>query len=137
MTQAERRALHGADRIHAVETALRAIRAGRMVVVVDDEDRENEGDFVMAAERCTPADVNFMTRDARGLLCVSMPAERLEELGLSLMAPLNTARFAAQDPRWLWFDTEAYVFVGLIYFVGSTITSQYGLWLERHLRTGG
>ncbi|HTM01441.1 MAG TPA: bifunctional 3,4-dihydroxy-2-butanone-4-phosphate synthase/GTP cyclohydrolase II [Candidatus Omnitrophota bacterium] len=94
MTQAERRALHGADRIHAVETALRAIRAGRMVVVVDDEDRENEGDFVMAAERCTPADVNFMTRDARGLLCVSMPAERLEELGLSLMAPLNTARFA-------------------------------------------
>jgi len=84
----------GADRIAAVETALRAIRAGRMVVVVDDEDRENEGDFVMAAERCTPADVNFMTRDARGLLCVSMPAERLEALGLSLMAPLNTARFA-------------------------------------------
>ncbi|MGE5180341.1 MAG: bifunctional 3,4-dihydroxy-2-butanone-4-phosphate synthase/GTP cyclohydrolase II [Bacteroidota bacterium] len=65
-----------------------------MVVVVDDEDRENEGDFVMAAERCTPEDVNFMTRDARGLLCVSMAAGRLEALGLGLMAPLNTARFA-------------------------------------------
>jgi 3,4-dihydroxy 2-butanone 4-phosphate synthase/GTP cyclohydrolase II len=89
-----RDSLHGADRIHAVEAALKAIRAGRMVVVVDDEDRENEGDFVMAAERCTPADVNFMTREARGLLCVSMAAERLEALGLSLMAPLNTARFS-------------------------------------------
>ncbi|HEV8128672.1 MAG TPA: 3,4-dihydroxy-2-butanone-4-phosphate synthase, partial [Candidatus Eisenbacteria bacterium] len=84
----------GSDRLLAVETALRAIRAGRMAVVVDDEDRENEGDFVMAAEACTPADVNFMTREARGLLCVSMPAERLESLGLTLMAPLNTARFA-------------------------------------------
>ena len=56
---------------------------------------------------------------------------------IALFDLLNTARFAAQDPRWLGFDTEAYVFVGLIYFVGSTITSQYGLWLERHLRTGG
>ena len=84
----------GSDRLLVVEAALRAIRAGRMVVVVDDEDRENEGDFVMAAEACTPADVNFMTREARGLLCVSMPAERLESLGLPLMAPLNTARFA-------------------------------------------
>ncbi len=84
----------GSDRIQAVEDALRAIRAGRMVVVVDDEDRENEGDFVMAAESCSAADVNFMTREARGLLCVSMEAERLEALGLALMAPLNTARFA-------------------------------------------
>jgi 3,4-dihydroxy 2-butanone 4-phosphate synthase/GTP cyclohydrolase II len=82
------------DSFAAVEAALRAIRAGKMVVVMDDEDRENEGDFVMAAEKCTPEDVNFMTREARGLLCVSMPAERLEALGLSLMAPLNTARFA-------------------------------------------
>ena len=85
---------HGAERIEAVEKALRAVRAGKMVVVVDDEDPENEGDFVMAAERCTPEHVNFMTREARGLLCVSMEAERLEALGLGLMAPLNTARFA-------------------------------------------
>lgn len=82
------------DSFAAVDAALRAIRAGEMVVVMDDEDRENEGDFVMAAEKCTPEHVNFMTREARGLLCVSMPAERLEALGLGLMAPLNTARFA-------------------------------------------
>ena len=80
--------------IAGIEAALQAIRAGSMIVVVDDEDRENEGDFVMAAEKVTPGDVNFMTREARGLLCVSMPGDRLEELGLPLMAPLNTARFA-------------------------------------------
>jgi 3,4-dihydroxy 2-butanone 4-phosphate synthase/GTP cyclohydrolase II len=77
-----------------IETALRAIRAGKMVVVVDDEDRENEGDFVLAAEKTTAEDVNFLAREARGLICVSMPAARLEELGLSLMAPINTARHA-------------------------------------------
>jgi 3,4-dihydroxy 2-butanone 4-phosphate synthase/GTP cyclohydrolase II len=82
------------DSFAAVEAALRAIRDGEMVVVMDDEDRENEGDFVMAAEKCSSEHVNFMTREARGLLCVSMPAERLEALGLGLMAPLNTARFA-------------------------------------------
>jgi 3,4-dihydroxy 2-butanone 4-phosphate synthase / GTP cyclohydrolase II len=77
-----------------IEEALQAIRAGSMVVVMDDEDRENEGDFVMAAEKVTPEDVNLMTREGRGLLCVSMPGGRLEELGLALMTPLNTARFA-------------------------------------------
>ncbi len=73
---------------------LQAIRAGKMVVVVDDEDRENEGDFVMAAEKATAEDVNFMAREARGLICVSMPGCRLTALGLSLMAPVNTARYA-------------------------------------------
>ena len=84
----------GARSYADIETALRQIRAGKMVVVVDDEDRENEGDFVMAAEKATPDDVNFMAREARGLICVSMPASRLESLGLSLMAPINTARFS-------------------------------------------
>jgi 3,4-dihydroxy 2-butanone 4-phosphate synthase/GTP cyclohydrolase II len=83
-----------ADSFAAVEAALRAIQEGKMIVVMDDEDRENEGDFVMAAEKCAPEHVNFMTREARGLLCVSMPGDRLEALGLGLMAPLNTARFA-------------------------------------------
>jgi len=78
----------------SIADTLRALRAGSMAVVVDDEDRENEGDFVMAAEKVTPEDVNFLTRDARGLLCVSMPGPRLEELGLALMTPLNTARFS-------------------------------------------
>jgi 3,4-dihydroxy 2-butanone 4-phosphate synthase / GTP cyclohydrolase II len=77
-----------------IPAALRALRAGKMIVVMDDEDRENEGDFVMAAEKVTDRDVNFLTREARGLLCVSMPGERLEELGLGLMTPLNTARFS-------------------------------------------
>ena len=78
----------------SIAATLRALRAGSMAVVVDDEDRENEGDFVMAAEKTTPEDVNFLTREARGLLCVSMPGPRLEELGLALMTPLNTARFS-------------------------------------------
>jgi len=78
----------------SIEEALQAIRAGKMVVVVDDEDRENEGDFVMAAEKASADDVNFMAREARGLICVSLPGSRLEALGLSLMAPVNTARFA-------------------------------------------
>jgi len=78
----------------SIEEALQAIRAGKMVVVVDDEDRENEGDFVMAAEKASADEVNFMAREARGLICVSMPGSRLEALGLSLMAPVNTARFA-------------------------------------------
>jgi len=86
-----RRAGPGFD---SIADTLRALRAGSMAVVVDDEDRENEGDFVMAAEKVTPEDVNFLTRDARGLLCVSMPGPRLEELGLALMTPLNTARFS-------------------------------------------
>jgi general L-amino acid transport system permease protein len=53
---------------------------------------------------------------------------------IALFDHLNTARYAAQDPQWLGFHTEAYVFVGAIYFAGSTLLSQYGLWLERHLR---
>jgi 3,4-dihydroxy 2-butanone 4-phosphate synthase/GTP cyclohydrolase II len=89
-----RKQLRRAGPFATIEAALQAIRAGSMVVVMDDEDRENEGDFVMAAEKVTPEDVNLMTREARGLLCVSMPGGRLEELGLALMTPLNTARFA-------------------------------------------
>ena len=78
-----------APRLPGIESAIRDLRAGRMVVVVDDEDRENEGDFVVAAEKATPDAVNFMAREARGLICVSMTSERLEALGLSLMAPIN------------------------------------------------
>ena len=83
-----------ASSLSTIEEALRDIQAGRMIVVVDDEDRENEGDFVMAAEKATSGDVNFMAREARGLICVSMPGGRLGALGLGLMAPINTARFS-------------------------------------------
>jgi 3,4-dihydroxy 2-butanone 4-phosphate synthase/GTP cyclohydrolase II len=70
---------------------MRELRAGRMVVVVDDEDRENEGDLTMAAELVTPEAINFMATHGRGLICLAMPGERLDELDLAPMAPDNTA----------------------------------------------
>jgi 3,4-dihydroxy 2-butanone 4-phosphate synthase/GTP cyclohydrolase II len=72
-----------------IEQALEDIAAGRMVVVVDDEDRENEGDLVMAAELVTPADINFMATHARGWICLTLTPERCGELGLQLMAARN------------------------------------------------
>jgi len=68
-----------------VEEAIEDFRAGKFVVIVDDEGRENEGDLVIAAEFCTADAINFMARNARGLICVSMTAERLEELGIPMM----------------------------------------------------
>src|SRR5262249_55514138 len=76
-----------------VEDAIAAIRAGRMVIVVDDEDRENEGDLTIAAEKITPEAINFMARYGRGLICLSMTPERLDELEIPLMVTQNTSRF--------------------------------------------
>jgi 3,4-dihydroxy 2-butanone 4-phosphate synthase / GTP cyclohydrolase II len=76
-----------------VRTAVEEIRAGRMVVVVDDEDRENEGDLTMAAEKITPEAVNFMAKFGRGLICLAMTPERLDYLQLQPMSSQNTARF--------------------------------------------
>lgn len=76
-----------------IEEALREIAAGRIVIVTDDEDRENEGDFVMAAEKATPADVNFMALHGRGLICVSAPGERIDALGLRQMVQRNTSLY--------------------------------------------
>lgn len=70
----------------AIEEMIEAIQAGEMVIVVDDEERENEGDLVMAAEKVTPEKVNFMAKFARGLICAPLSEERAEELGLQLMA---------------------------------------------------
>jgi len=80
-------------RTASVETAIEAVRAGRMIIIVDDEDRENEGDLMVAAEKVTPAIVNFMARHGRGLICLPLTGERLEELQLPLMVSENTARF--------------------------------------------
>jgi 3,4-dihydroxy-2-butanone 4-phosphate synthase/GTP cyclohydrolase II len=74
-----------------IETAIRELKAGRMVVVVDDEDRENEGDLTMAAELVTPEAINFMATHGRGLICLAMTGERLDELDLAPMVPDNTA----------------------------------------------
>ncbi len=75
----------------SVEKAIQEVKAGRMVIVVDDADRENEGDMIFAAECATPEHVNFLTKHARGLICVSTVASRLDELKLNMMAPENTS----------------------------------------------
>ena len=76
-----------------IEDALDAIRAGRMIIVVDDEDRENEGDLTIAAEHITPEAINFMARYGRGLICLSMTPERLDALEIPLMVSQNSSRF--------------------------------------------
>jgi 3,4-dihydroxy-2-butanone 4-phosphate synthase/GTP cyclohydrolase II len=78
-------------RFASIETAIGELKAGRMIVVVDDEDRENEGDLTMAAEMVTPEAINFMATHGRGLICLAMTPERLDELELPLMARNNTA----------------------------------------------
>ena len=69
--------------------ALNALKAGKMIILVDDEDRENEGDLVLAAELVTPAAVNFMATHARGLICLPLEAGRVEELELPMMTSNN------------------------------------------------
>src|SRR5215510_8307461 len=75
------------------EEAIEDIRRGRMVVVCDDENRENEGDLTMAAQFATPEAINFMATHGRGLICLALTDERCEELGLDLMAAKNEAPF--------------------------------------------
>src|SRR5665811_399821 len=77
----------------SVEEAIEDIKSGRMVVVVDDEDRENEGDLTMAAQFATPEAINFMAKEGRGLICLSLSPERCDELGLDLMAAKNESSF--------------------------------------------
>lgn len=77
--------------LDSIESAIEDIRLGKMVIVVDDEDRENEGDFVVAARCATPEVINFMSKYGRGLICVPLPEERCDELGLELMVNNNTA----------------------------------------------
>ena len=76
-----------------IEEAVAAFRDGEMIIVVDDEDRENEGDLTVAAEKITPEIINFMARWGRGLICMPMTEERLAELDIPQMVPQNTARF--------------------------------------------
>jgi len=75
-----------------LDTAIQDLRAGKMIVVTDDKDRENEGDFVMLAEKARPEDVNFMAREGRGLICVPLTAERAAALDLTPMVQRNTSR---------------------------------------------
>lgn len=76
---------------HTIDEAIEALKAGNIVIVADDEDRENEGDFIMLADRVTPDKINFMAKYGRGLICVAMTDERLQNLELYPMVPYNTA----------------------------------------------
>src|SRR5215468_950682 len=76
-----------------IKTAIDELRAGRMIVVVDDEDRENEGDLTMAAESVTPEAINFMAKYGRGLVCLAMTEERLDHLRIGPMTLENTSNY--------------------------------------------
>ncbi|HET6644158.1 MAG TPA: bifunctional 3,4-dihydroxy-2-butanone-4-phosphate synthase/GTP cyclohydrolase II [Fimbriimonadales bacterium] len=80
------------DKFSSIEQAVEDIRQGKLVVVVDDPDRENEGDFVMAAEKVTPEAMNFMLRFGRGIPCIPTTSERLAQLGIPMMTKANTSR---------------------------------------------
>src|SRR5450432_4423834 len=77
--------------LDSIESAIDDIKLGKLIIVVDDEDRENEGDFVTAARNVTPEVVNFMSKYGRGLICTPLVEERCDELGLELMVNNNTA----------------------------------------------
>lgn len=79
--------------LDSIESAIEAIKNGEVIIVVDDEDRENEGDFVCAAEKVTPEIINFMATHGRGLICAPLIEDRCEKLGLELMVGQNTAAF--------------------------------------------
>ena len=81
------------DKTISVEKAVAAVKVGRMIIIVDDVDRENEGDLMVAAEKVTPEIINFMTKHGRGLICLPLTRERLEEVQLPLMVSDNTARY--------------------------------------------
>jgi 3,4-dihydroxy 2-butanone 4-phosphate synthase/GTP cyclohydrolase II len=83
-------------RLNTIEEAIEDIKKGKLLIVVDDEDRENEGDFICSAELITPELVNFMAKHGRGLICVALPEERCEELELDLMVGINTSLHETQ-----------------------------------------
>src|SRR3954468_2803845 len=81
------------DRFNTIESVIADLQKGKMVIVVDDADRENEGDLIMAAEFVTPAAINFMAKHGRGLICVPTTSERLQQLGIERMVKQNRETF--------------------------------------------
>lgn len=79
------------NRLNTIKEAIEDFREGKFLIVVDDEDRENEGDFIIAAEKITPEKVNFMLKNGRGVLCAPITEERCEELGLGMQVAHNTS----------------------------------------------
>ena len=83
-------------KFNSIEEAIQDFRLGKVIIVVDNEDRENEGDFICSAELITPEIVNFMAKHGRGLICAALPEERCEELQLDLMVGINTSLHETQ-----------------------------------------
>jgi 3,4-dihydroxy 2-butanone 4-phosphate synthase/GTP cyclohydrolase II len=82
--------------LNTIEQAIEEIRQGKIIIVVDDEDRENEGDMILAAQKATPESINFISKHARGLVCVPLSGKRIEELDLSPMVKVNTAKMGTR-----------------------------------------
>ncbi|MBI5740931.1 MAG: bifunctional 3,4-dihydroxy-2-butanone-4-phosphate synthase/GTP cyclohydrolase II [Nitrospirae bacterium] len=85
--------MHRKYKFNTIEEAIEDIKQGKLIILIDDEDRENEGDLTLAAEKVTPEAINFMARYGRGLICLSLNSEKVEALKLPLMADMNTSRF--------------------------------------------
>ena len=96
--------------LNTIEEAIEDIKAGKVVIVVDDEDRENEGDFLAAADKVTPEMINFMATHGRGLICAPLIEDRCEELELELMVGKNTAEYEAIYGfcrlNWTWLHNN-------------------------------
>jgi 3,4-dihydroxy 2-butanone 4-phosphate synthase / GTP cyclohydrolase II len=133
--------VHGAEKYEfaTVEEAVEEIRAGRLLLVVDDEDRENEADLLMAAEKATPAAINFMATHGRGIICVPMMGERLDELQINMMvadntAPLSTAFTVSVDARCgVTTGTSAYDRAVTIHALVNASTSSEDLTRPGHI----
>jgi 3,4-dihydroxy 2-butanone 4-phosphate synthase/GTP cyclohydrolase II len=103
-----------------IDSALQDFRAGKFIIIVDDEDRENEGDLAIAAEFATPEAVNFMAREACGLICISMPGERLDALELPLMVPSSSNTSGFGTPFTISVEARHGVSTGISAFDRST-----------------
>lgn len=110
-TASARRRARAASVFATSAEALAIIRTGGMLILTDDEQRENEGDFVMAAEHVTPAAINFMITHGRGLLCISAPPEKIEQVGLQMMAERNTSKMGT--PFTVSIDAKEHTTTGI------------------------
>ncbi|MCH8209244.1 MAG: 3,4-dihydroxy-2-butanone-4-phosphate synthase, partial [Nitrospinae bacterium] len=94
-----------------IEDAIENVKKGKFIVIVDDEDRENEGDLMIAAEKVTPAAINFMAKHGRGLICLTLTAQRTEELGLPMMVQDNQSSFGT--PFTVSVDAKSGITTGI------------------------
>ena len=96
MKKAKKKKVASKSPFDSVESVINDIRRGKMVIIVDDEDRENEGDLIMAGEHATPKAINFMAKHGRGLICVPTTEDRLRQLGIERMVPRNQESFQTE-----------------------------------------